>query len=107
MNAIITASLFLFIMSFVVYIFHEHIRMIGHDLLFVIFMMIDIPLLLITLNVNISLSTTTITRKVASVNVQNTKMINVYNAKYITSVDHLQTVVKTKAGQGKKPGDQM
>ncbi len=107
MNAIITASLFLFIMLFVVYIFHEHIRMIGHDLLFVIFMMIDIPLLLITLNVNISLSTTTITRKVASVNVQNTKMINVYNAKYITSVDHLQTVVKTKAGQGKKPGDQI
>ncbi len=103
MNAIITASLFLFIMLFVVYIFHEHIRMIGHDLLFVIFLMIDIPLLLITLNVNISLSTTTITRKVASVNVQNTKMISVYNAKYITSVDHLQTVVKTKAGQGKKP----
>lgn len=105
MNPIITASAVLFIIILSAYLFLERLRKAGHDLLFIIFLMIYLPLVMMWGNVNITLSSQTLNKTVDSVNIQSTKMGNVYNAKYITSVNHLSTTISAQAGKGKKKGD--
>lgn len=107
-STIIHATIVLFIAFMFYYYFENHIRAQGNDYLYLIFVIIYIPLLLLSLNNALPIGAPVYeTHTVDSVNVRALNLTTLYDFKYITSKDLKSTVITNAQGKNKKVGDQV
>lgn len=107
-STIIHATIIFFIVFLLYYYFENHIRAQGNDYLYLVFVIIYMPLLLLSINNAISVGSPVYeTHTVSSVNVRALNVTTLYDFKYVTSKDLKSTVITSAQGKNKKAGDRV